>query len=200
MKYLVLVFTINFFGCSIFTKIQPNKKFYNIEVDYNKISKSDKPIFERIRINKLRISPQFVTKEFVYKKDLEYETDFYNQFLIFPSTNITEQLIILFNEIKLSKIVTNRLEGADTSLNIDGNINILCIDFSNSKIQAVLELELYLTDYSKDIIYLKRTYKKLIPIKEANVDNYIKSWNLALTEILIQFIGDLKTIQIQKLD
>ena len=175
---------------------QPNKKFYSLESDFSKIEKLTTAKFPKLRIQKFRILSNYEGKEFVYKKDLEYENDFYNQFLVPPSTNITDQFIAWVNDANIAKIVTNRLTIAESNFIIEGNVMSLYIDFSKGKMQAVLDIELYLTETSKDTLLLKKLYSRRIDLKEKTVDVYVNSWNTALTEIFMQFTKDIQKLEI----
>lgn len=194
MKYLLVILVLN---CSFFSREQPNKKFYSLEINPNKIQKNSIPKFQKLKVNKLRVSPEYEGKEFVYRKELVFETDFYNQFLVSPSTNITEQLIQALNYSKLSSLVTNRILGTESNLNLEGNINSLYVDFSKSKIYVSLELELYLTDSTKEEVIFRKNYNIKKEIKEKNIDEYVKTWNGSLTEIFNQLILDLNSLNLK---
>jgi hypothetical protein len=142
----------------------------------------------------MKISSNYEGKEFIYRKDLDFESDYYNQFLISPSTNITEQTIHWIDESRLSDVITNRLSSSDSNLVLEGNINLLYADFSGGKIYSVLEIEFYLSDNSKDQVLFKKVYLKKILSSNKEPVSIVKSWNQALTEILIGLESDLRAI------
>ncbi len=193
MKYLFIIIFI--FYCNPFTKEQPNKKFYSLEADLNKISKNSKPKFQKLKINKFKISPEYEGKEFVYRKGLIFETDFYNQFLISPSTNITEQIIQVFNKSGFSGILTNRVVVSDSNYILEGNINSVYVDFSKNKPISILEIEIYLTDSIKDETIFRKNYIQKKELKEKNTDQFVYSWNQSLTEISTEILKDINLIE-----
>ena len=183
-------------SCVSISKEAPKKRFFIIEADTSKIKKSSIFKFNKLRINKLKISPNYEGREFVYRKDLDFESDFYNQFMVSPPTNITEQVVQWINESKLSEVITNRLSSSDSSLYLDGNINLLYADFSLGKTHSILEIEFYLSDNLKDKILFKKVYSKKITSPDKDPVSIVRSWNQALTEILITLETDLREVVI----
>lgn len=195
MKYLIILLIV--LNCNPFTKEQPNKKFYSLEANLTKIQKASAPKFQKLKINKFRISPEYEGKEFVYRKELIFETDFYNQFLISPSTNITEQLVQVINQSGLSGVLTNRVAGSDSNFILEGNINSIYVDFSKNKVVTNLEIEIYLTNSTKDEVIFKKLYQQKKELKEKNTDQFVKSWNQSLTEISTELLKDLNLIELK---
>ncbi len=158
-----LVFAISLTNCvSSISREAPKKRFFSIEADAGKIKKSTAVKFSKLRINKLKINSNYEGKEFIYRKDLDFESDYYNQFLTSPPTNITEQVITWINESRLSEVITNRMSSSDSNLLLEGNINLLYADFSGGKIYSILEIEFYLSDNAKDQVVFKKVYSKKI--------------------------------------
>jgi ABC-type uncharacterized transport system auxiliary subunit len=193
---LLTVFVISLTACVSISKEAPKKRFFTIEADLTKIKKSPTVKFTKLRINKMKINSNYEGKEFIYRKDLDFESDYYNQFLTTPPTNITEQIITWVNESKLSEVITNRLGSSDSNLVLEGNINLLYADFSGGKIYSILEIEFYLSDNAKDQVVFKKVYSKKILAPDKEPVSIIRSWNQALTEILIALESDLRAIAI----
>lgn len=193
---VILFFLVFFSSCVNFSKEAPKKRFFTIEADASKIKKASSFKFNKLKIQKLKISPNYEGREFVYRRDLDFESDFYNQFLVSPPTNITEQVVHWINESNLSEVVTNRLSSSDSNLTLDGNINLLYADFSGGKIHSILEIEFYLSDNMKDRIVFKKVYSKKILATDKEPVSIVRSWNQALTEMLVTLETDLRNIQI----
>lgn len=187
----LLISILNF--CSI-TKEAPKKRYFSIEADASKIKKNSSPKFPKLRVNKLKITSNYEGKEFIYRKDLDFESDFYNQFLVSPPTNITEQTIHWINESKLSEVLTNRLGGSDSTLALEGNINLLYADFTGGKVHSILEIEFYLSDNTKDQVLFKKVYSKKISSADKDPVSILKGWNQGLTEILLSLETDLRSV------
>lgn len=198
MKIRLLIFSFVLLSfvtsCVSITKESPKKRFFSIEADISKIKKNSSPKFAKLRVNKLKITSNYEGKEFIYRKDLDFESDFYNQFLVSPPTNITEQTINWINESKLSEVITNRLGGSDSNLVLEGNINLLYADFTGGKIFSILEIEFYLSDNTKDQILFKKVYSKKISSSDKDPVSILKGWNQGLTEILLSLETDLREV------
>ncbi|MBK6608283.1 MAG: hypothetical protein IPH52_27740 [Leptospiraceae bacterium] len=201
MKKIISIFcfalVISLIGCVSISKEAPKKRFFAIEADLSKIKKSPTVKFPKLRINKLKINSNYEGKEFIYRKDLDFESDYYNQFLTSPPTNITEQVITWLNESKLSEVITNRISSSDSNLLLEGNINLLYADFSGGKIYSVVEIEFYLSDNIKDQVVFKKLYSKKILSPDKEPVSIIRAWNQGLTEILITLENDLRAITYQ---
>ena len=191
---ICLIFLIAVIHCVSISKEAPKKRFFTIEADISKVKKSSSFKFNKLRVNKMKISSNYEGKEFIYRKELDFESDFYNQFLVSPPTNISEQIVNWINESKLSEVITNRIGSSDSNFVLDGNINLLYADFSGGKILSNLEIEFYLSDNEKDKILFKKVYSKKIPSTDKNPASIVRGWNKALTEILISLADDLSGI------
>lgn len=194
---LLTLFALSLTHCvSSISREAPKKRFFTIEADLTKIKKSPTVKFTKLRINKMKINSNYEGKEFIYRKDLDFESDYYNQFLTAPPTNITEQIIAWINESKLSEVITNRLGSSDSNLVLEGNINLLYADFSGGKIYSILEIEFYLSDNTKDQVVFKKVYSKKILAPDKEPVSIIRSWNQGLTEMLIALEGDLRGVNL----
>lgn len=186
-----------FIGCLSISKEAPKKRFFTIEADLTKIKKAPSK-FNKIKVNKLKINSSYEGKEFIYRKDLDFESDYYNQFLTSPSTNITEQVISWINESKLSEVVVNRISSSDSNLSLEGNINLLYADFSANKVTSIIEIEFYFVDNAKDQIIFKKLYNKKISISDKDPVSILRGWNQGLSEILSSLETDLRAITLEK--
>ena len=194
--FTLSAFTISLMACLSISKEAPKKRFFSMEADMSKIKKGSPSKFPKLRINKLKINSNYEGKEFIYRKELDFESDFYNQFLTSPPTNITDQVIAWISESKLSEIITNRISSSDANLLLEGNVNLLYVDFSGGKIYSVLEIEFYLSDNAKDQVVFKKLYSKKILAPDKEPVSIVRAWNQALTEILIAMETDMRGINL----
>ncbi|MCB1142572.1 MAG: membrane integrity-associated transporter subunit PqiC [Leptospiraceae bacterium] len=199
-KIIFFLFSITLLSnCSSFLKKDyPEKKYYLLDTDRSNLKKG-KLKFPLLKITKIRISPYFEGKNFVYKQgNLNYETDFYNEFLVYPSNNINEVVNKWIIESGLS--VPWSVYDEDV-YQLQINVESLHGDFSDgSKPRAILELNFLLQKAgSKKILYTKKFHKDE-PITEINADNLVTAWNKGLTEIMIEMESDLRKIQLPKKD
>lgn len=191
----LLVFIFFSLECISLKKEFPEKKFFIIEPNQSKIIKRN-PKIEKLKVNKLRISPFFEGKELVYRKnDVTYETDFYNEFLIFPASNITEQITNWFISSGLVKYSLNRTPTLDSFYVLEGTINSLYGDFRDDTPKAVLEIEFYLLDDASKVLF-KKAYKTQTTLEKKEPESLVKGWNIGLTKIILKLEKDLRKLKL----
>ncbi|HNI28678.1 MAG TPA: hypothetical protein PLJ29_20125, partial [Leptospiraceae bacterium] len=135
----------------------------------------------------------FEGKGLTYKQtDINFETDFYNEFLIFPATNLTEVINKWIQDSELAEYTPFNLADEENTL-LAGNINALYGDFRSEKsAKAVLELEMYIQKSKSDKLAFRKIYRKEISLTKPTPENLVIGWNQALTEILNQFTNDIR--------
>lgn len=175
-----------------FCSSPPQKRFYSIETDTKKITKGSVKI-KKLKVNKLKILTNYEGKEFVYKKKSEYESDYYNQFLVPPATNITDQLVNWLGDSGFCGIVLNRIGSTDSNIVLDGSINALYADISDQKApKVIVEIEIYLLDNLKDTILFTKKYSRVKPFQEYTSEGLINAYNEVFTEIFYQLENDMR--------
>lgn len=193
IAFVTLISILAFENCFSWFKSSPpqEKKFFFIEPDFSKLKKSTAKLgFFK---SKFRISPFFEGKSLTYRQtDINFETDFYNEFLIFPATNLTEEINKWIQDSELAEYTPFGLADENSTL-IAGNINALYGDFRNEKsAKAVLEIEMYVQKPGSDKMSLRKNYRKEISLTKPTPENLVIGWNQALTEILNQFTNDIR--------
>jgi hypothetical protein len=199
VKFIFIYLSIFFIGCSglISKQEYPKKNFFILEADKSKLTR-EKNKFGNLKIIKFKISPFYETKFFVYKlTENTFDSDYYNEFMIFPSYNITE---IYSKWIYDSGFGNNHpfSNTDDTQYQLTGNILSLYGDFiDKKKPKAVLEIEIFLQKSGTQNLLLNKTYKKEENMKDATPNDLIKSWNNLLTDLLVQLNEDLKKVEVK---
>lgn len=182
-------------GCPNVNKPYPERTFFLFEV--SSPTQVSTVQGSTVDVNRFSISPRSEGREFIYRTtDLEYKSDFYNQFFRPPHNIITEVVRQWLNESELFNDVLNPASQAIATYQIEGNIVELYGDFRNSaSAQAVLSIQLFLLKLSEDgsdpSILLSKTYNSTQRIGQASPQNLMNGWNAALEEILNEFLKDL---------
>lgn len=129
-------------GCVKLTKPYPIKQYFVLEA-----KRSGAPGLASktsIRIKDPEISPLFSTKSFVYKvSDLEFSTDFYNEFFIVPDRMIKTQAVEWLRQSGVFRRI-NSDPGEKSDYVLETNIVNLYIDKSSSPNKAVFETSFFL--------------------------------------------------------
>jgi len=190
---LLIVFTI---GCSGINKSYPERAYYMFE-----ISRQAVPLTTvkgtTVEIKRFNISPGSQGKEFIYRMtDIRYESDFYNQFFRVPSIILTEAVSQWIDQAGVFEDVLSPVSQAFPNYLIEGNVIELYGDYRNQAApKAVFKIQFYLlktSDLSDEPrILFSKTYKSDKPIGSATPQALMDGWNLALEDILGEFLKDL---------
>jgi ABC-type uncharacterized transport system auxiliary subunit len=180
-------------GCR--TQQAYNKSYYVLETDRKaqaKMAKTD----HILEVSHFAIDSAFSEKGLVYRVDeFEYESDFYNEFLVSPSAMITEKLRNWLSETAVFKRVLAPGSLVDPTHLIEGNITELYGDFRDkSSPIAVMEIRVFLLEIKSGmgpVVVTGKIYKSTAAFESAGAANLVSALNTCLTEILVDLEEDL---------
>jgi cholesterol transport system auxiliary component len=182
-------------GCINLEKSYPEKRYFTLDASRAEdVTSTDTE--KVITIRRFRVSPKYEGKGLVYRlKEVNYESDFYNEFFISPSSMFTEEIRKRLAGSGLFKYVVEPSSLLDSTYSLEGAVTSLYGDYRvNTAPKAVLEIQFFLlqeTDSNPKIIYQSQ-YHKEEPFKNNTPDELVKSWNSAFNQILTEFENDLK--------
>jgi len=188
-------------GCVSLERLErsyPEKRFYVLEV--REPAPAGGAVQDAIlQVSTLRISPRYQDRSFVYRiSDNGFEADFYNQFIAPPAGLISEEIRKSLIGAELFKYVISASNSQAPSYVLEGAVNGIYGDFRNRNAPAaVIDLEFFLTSDlpAKPGIVLQKRYVKSVPVSSRSPEALVKSWDLALEEILTALIADLKAVR-----
>lgn len=188
-------------GCFNFNKSYPEKRFFVLSA-----LRSGEPSGTKsnaiLRIRRFRVSPGFEGKNFVYRKgNLNYTSDFYNEFFISPAPMIAEQVRKWLSKSGLFQSVISSSSPVEPTMELEGIISALYGDYKNSQApRAVLEIQFFLVGNvsSRPVIDFQRTYHEETPVKGNSPDSLVAAWNLAMEHILTQLETNLKDLKLKE--
>lgn len=182
-------------GCVNLEKGYPEKRYFVL--DASRDEEVTVPDAGKIlTVSRFRISPKYEGKGLVYRHgELSYESDFYNEFFVSPTSMFTEEIRKRLAGSGLFKHVVAPSSLLNPTYILEGAVTALYGDYSVSTApKAVMEIQFFLlheTDSNPKII-LKSQYHKEEPFIINTPDALVKSWNTALNQILAEFENDLK--------
>jgi len=192
----LLLFIALIIGCGGINKSYPERTYYLFEV-----SEPSNPLTPvqgtTVEVKRFSISPGNEGKEFVYRTtEIQYLSDFYNQFFRPPSVILTEAVTQWLDQAQVFEDVLNPISQALPIYFIEGNVVELYGDYRNqSAAKAVMKIQFYLLKTSdlgdQPNIIFGKTYESEQPIGSATPPNLMNGWNLALEDILGEFLKDL---------
>jgi len=192
----LLLFAALIIGCGGINKSYPERTYFLFEV-----SSPSNPLTPvqgtTVEVKRFSISPGSEGKEFIYRTtDVQYLSDFYNQFFRPPSAILTEAVTQWLDQAQVFEDILNQTSQAIPIYFIEGNIVELYGDYRNqSAAKAVMKIQFYLlktsdTGDQPEIIFGK-TFESIKPIGSVSPQNLMNGWNLALEDILGEFLKDL---------
>ena len=136
----------------------------------------------------------FSNRSLVYRKNQsEYETDFYNQFLIMPEDMITEKTRSWLSESGLFELVLEPGSHIDASHVLEGNIITLYGDFRDkSSPKATMKIRFFLIKLSGKSVVFAKTYETTSESNERTAKSLVEAFDNCLTNILSDLEEDLR--------
>ena len=179
-------------GCVSLERSYPEKRLFVIELQPSKGATATNG--EVLSLPTLQISPRYADRDFVYRtSQTEYESDFYNQFLIAPAVMITEEARKALAASSGFKFVVGPASPLTPNYVLEGSINALYGDFRNPAAPAaVLEIEFFLHNENpaNQGIALHKRYMQSVALKERSPEALVRGWSEALQAIVAMFVND----------
>ena len=142
------------------------------------------------------IDSAFAGKGFVYRRnEYQYESDFYNQFLISPATMVSEKTRHWLSRSGIFERIHVPGSQLDSTHMLEANIIALYADVRDkSSPSAVMELRVLLidNDNTPESVVLGETYRASCPLRSDTPDAFVEALDKCLAEILTSLEKDLK--------
>ena len=195
---LFCMFFILTAGCLGISQPYPDITMYSIHLE-REPSQSKEEGALALKMKKVYVSPRFESKSLVYKTSNHvYETDYYNRFMIAPSTMVTEQVSQwLASSPKIRYLADSRF-AREVDYTLEGKVLELYGDFRNEgNPKAVLTVEMVLLDEkeSPPKAIIQEIYNQEILLNEASVSELIAALNQGFENIMQEFESDLGIIE-----
>jgi cholesterol transport system auxiliary component len=149
-----------------------------------------------LTVRRFTIDSAFADKGFVYRRgEHEYESDFYNQFLISPAVMISEktrQWLCRSGICERVLVPGSRIESTHT---LEANITALYADVRDkSSLRAVMKLRAFLiaNNNNDESVILGERYQASCPLQSDTPEAFIEALDKCLAEILTSLEKDLK--------
>jgi len=187
-----IVFSIMFAGCG---RTSYSKRTYILDA-----ARPPGPVQAEshviLEVRRFTIDSAFADKGFVYRRgEHEYESDFYNQFLISPAVIVSETTRHWLCRSGICERVLvpgSRLESTHT---LEANITALYADVRDkSSLRAVMKLRAFLiaNNNTDESVILGERYQASCPLQSDTPDDFVEALDKCLAEILTGLEKDLK--------
>ena len=183
-------------GCLNLKKSYPEKRSFVLDVGVPQLKAppSREPIV--LKMNKFRISPLFAGRAMVYRvAELEYETDFYDEWFVAPATLVTQQVHTWLSQATGFQLVILGTNHVEPTHLLEGTITDFYGDFRGAP-RAVLGLDLHVLDarHERQPLF-RRTYRGDVPLSDRSSDALARGLTEALRAVLVDVTKDLAELQ-----
>jgi len=182
-------------GCLSLSKSYPEKRSFVLDVGAPPQETSSNST-KVLKINRLRVSPLFAGRAMVYRTaDLQYESDFYDEWFVTPSVLVTQQLQNWLAHTGRFQLVLQGTNHIEPTHFLDGTVTEFYGDFRESP-RAVLGIEFHLLDaMNEGQLSFRRTYHQDIPLTDRSPDALARGLTEALRTVLVTLTKDIGDVQ-----
>jgi cholesterol transport system auxiliary component len=192
--------TFAFVAACGFTRQSPVKETYLLDPAVPAAVAKPQP--GSLRVGAVGIAAPFRARNFVVRDtELQYESDFYHEFIVPPSLMFTDATA---RSLVAAKVFTNvSRPGVTASADwvLDGFVSALYADTRDTKQPAaVIEVTYYLSrdDGGVSSPVWSQAYRKQIAVPSSSTSAYVSALNTALSEILAELARDLAAAPLPK--
>jgi cholesterol transport system auxiliary component len=181
-------------GCLDLKKSYPEKRSFVLDVGApQQQGPSNGAIV--LKIHKFRVSPLFAGRAMVYRiADLQYESDFYDEWFVAPATLVTQQMYNWLSQSGGFHLVGLGMNHVEPTHLLEGTITDFYGDFRGAP-RAVFGLELHLLDALHQQPSLRRTYHQEVPLGDRSSDALAHGLTEALRLVLADIAKDLASVE-----
>ena len=191
---LILIITM-WTGCLDLKKSYPEKRSFVLDVgapDQGTASHGSLVL----KIHKFRVSPLFAGRAMVYRvADLQYESDFYDEWFVAPATLVTQQVYNWLSRLEGLQLVGLGMNHVEPTHLLEGTVTEFYGDFRGGP-RAVFGLELHLFDAGNERqSVLRRIYHQEVPLGDRSPDALASGLTQALRVALVDIAKDLAAVE-----
>jgi len=182
-------------GCLDLKKSYPEKRSFVLDVG---APPQETPANGAIvlKINKLHVSPLFAGRAMVYRvADLQYESDFYDEWFVAPGTLVTQQVHQWLSRSAGFETVVVGTNHVEPTHLLEGTVTEFYGDFRAAP-RAVLGLELHLLDAIHERQFFRRTYHQDVPLSDQSSDALARGLTEALRAVLVDVAKDIAAVEL----
>jgi cholesterol transport system auxiliary component len=155
-----------------------------------------------LRVAPLTVAPPFEGRNFIYRNtDLNYESDFYHEFLVAPRALLTEQVRGWLQASGLFRAVLDPASKDDATHSLAGHVTELYADFRvKTAPRAVLAVHFLLTREgpSAPEMIFQKTYRQDTPADNRSPEALARAWSKALEQLLTALEQDVEKTRIAR--
>jgi cholesterol transport system auxiliary component len=147
-----------------------------------------------LRVDRIRVSPLFERKGFVYRTaESSYQDDFYNEFFAPPGVLLRQATLEWLSQASAFASVSDSTHPGDATWLLEGHVGSLYGDLRDpSAPRAVMEIEFTLL-YAKSLnVRFRKFYSASVAVDDGSAPAIMAGWNEALAQILAELEVDVR--------
>jgi len=175
-------------ACLQLNKGYPEKRTFVLDVTSGAESQTPDSSLV-LKIHKFRMSPMFAGRPMVYRiGELQYETDFYDEWFVPPGTLVTEQVHGWMARRGRYRIVLAGSNHVEPTHLLEGSVTEFYGDYRSAQsFKAILGMELYMLHADSGQVMLRRTYHEEVELTDRSPDALAEGLTQALRLVLVDF-------------
>lgn len=192
LYFNLIVLAIILSGCGV----DPHSRHYYILDATRRAEPSETHSDVILEVQRFTTDSVFTSKQLVYRKtEFEYESDFYDEFLISPGLMVTEKTRNWLSQSGLFARVLDPGSYTKPTHTLHANITALYIDTRDKKSPAaVMQMRVFLTPQqpAEKLVILAETYNASVDVEAKTAEDFVQSFNRCLEQILADLENDLQ--------
>jgi cholesterol transport system auxiliary component len=183
-------------GCLNLNKSYPEKRLFVLDVGTpQQETPSNSAIV--IKINKFRVSPLFTGRAMVYRvADLQYESDFYDEWFIAPGALVTQQFHEWLSRTGRFRFVLLGTNHIESTHRLQGSVAEFYGDYRLAESpKAIFGIELLLFDeLNERRAIFRRTYHQEVPLVDRSPEALAGGLTQAVRLVLVDLERELAEV------
>ncbi|MCB1325060.1 MAG: membrane integrity-associated transporter subunit PqiC [Spirochaetales bacterium] len=170
----------------------PEKRSYAIELERQ--TREGPALFAdlNLEVQRFQVERRFSDRPLVYRTgEVEYEADFYNEFLVAPGSNLEGEARRWLDDRGLFRAVLGSPSRLRARLLLETAVEALYGDFRDSP-AAVLEMHVFLLTRNGEVL-LDRRYARRVPLESRSPEALVRGYGRALEAVLGELEQDIRS-------
>jgi cholesterol transport system auxiliary component len=189
---LIGLFTISLILAScagLLRQESPDRQSYALEIQRTPLPQERTVFDEPLTVRRFGVAQAYGQRNLVYRMgETEFESDYYNLFLIDPGEMIAQETRKWMARANLFKAVVPPGSRLEVIYALEGNVLELYGDFAYGRGEAVMVMQFFLVRDNRGVqdILLHGRYERRIPLDERSPGGLVRGYSQALASILLE--------------
>lgn len=194
---VVLLLLAGCSGGSILKQPDPVKRYFSLQSERDTMVCSASA-GEVLKIRRIAVAPTFAAREFTYRiGSEEYDSDYYNLFLVQPQDMLTQGIYEWFSSSGLFSHVVPASSAMRPNYILESNVTRLYGDYSApGQSKAVIEIQFFLLkdEMARYKVAFCKDYQKETPLNDRSAPALAAAFQQSFKDILTELEQDIASV------